>query len=84
VGFDDAEREVLVGATAELPSLRAVVARAEWRADLRRMWIVQASVRELNEIYNLVEALMNGTRSRRRLEQLEGMLGTLCTSIDGF
>ena len=83
-GFDDAEREVLVGATAELPSLRAVVARAERRADLQGMWIVRASVRELDEMYSLVEALMDGTRSRRRLEQLEGMLATLCTSIDGF
>jgi hypothetical protein len=46
--------------------------------------VVQASVRELGEIYSLVEALMDGTRSRRRLEQLEGMLATLCTSMDGF
>ena len=61
-----------------------MIARAERRADLGALWVVQASVRELDEIYSLVEALMDGTRSRRRLEQLEGMLATLCTSMDGF
>jgi hypothetical protein len=35
--------------------------------------VVEASVDELDEMYSLVEALMDGTRSRRRLEQLEGM-----------
>ncbi len=83
-GFDESEREVLIAATAELPSLRAVVARAERRMDLRGLWVVQASLRELDEIYSLVEALMDGTRGRRRLEQLEGMLATLCSSMDGF
>lgn len=46
--------------------------------------MVEASVDELDEMYSLVEALMDGTRSRRRREQLEGMRMTLCTSIDGF
>lgn len=83
-GFDDADRELLVLATMEIPSLRAVLARAERRADLQGLWVVRASVTELDEIYSLVEALMDATRSRRRLEQLEGMLATLCTSMDGF
>jgi hypothetical protein len=82
-GFDGAERDVLIGATATIPSLGAVVARAEQRADLG-LWIVQASPRELDDMYSLVEALMDGTRSQRRLELLEGMLATLCTAIDGF
>jgi hypothetical protein len=46
--------------------------------------VVEASVDELDEMYSLVEALMDGTRSRRRLDQLAGMRATLCTSIDGF
>lgn len=83
-GFDDAEREVLVAETAQLQELGALVARAERRADVLGLWIVRASVRELDEIYSLVEALRNGTRSRRRREQLEGMLATLCTAMDGF
>lgn len=83
-GFDDADRDLLIAATEELPELRAVVARAERRADLHGLWIVQAGVRELDEMYSLVEALMGGTRGRRRREQLEGLLATLCTSIDGF
>lgn len=78
------KRELLVAATVELPSLRAVIARAERRWDLRGLWVVQASVRELDAICDLVEELMDGTRSRRQLEQLESMLATLCTSMDGF
>jgi hypothetical protein len=35
-------------------------------------------------MYSLVEALTDGTRSRRRLELLEGLLASLCTAIDGF
>lgn len=35
-------------------------------------------------MYSLVEALMGATRSRTRLDLLEGMLAGLCTSIDGF
>lgn len=83
-GFDDAERELLIAATVELPEVRAVLARAERRADFQGLWVLQASVRELDEIYSLVEALMDGTRSRRRLDRLEGLLATLCTSMDGF
>lgn len=83
-GFDDGEREILVAATAAIPGLRGVVERAGQRADLQGLWVVEASVDELDEMYSLVEALMDGTRSRRRREQLEGMRMTLCTSIDGF
>lgn len=83
-GFDDGEREILVAATAAISGLRGVVERAGQRADLRGLWVVEASVDELDEMYSLVEALMDGTRSRRRREQLEGMRMTLCTSIDGF
>lgn len=83
-GFDDADRAILATATTEIPELRAVVARAAQHAELGGLWVVEASVDGLDEMYSLVSALMDGTRSRRRLEQLEGMLATLCTSIDGF
>lgn len=83
-GFDDGEREILVAATAQIPELRAVVARGTRRAELGDLWVVEASVAELDEIYSLVEALIDGTRSRRRREQLDGMRATLCTSMDGF
>jgi hypothetical protein len=66
------------------PAVRAVMERARRRAELGGLWVVEASVDELDELYSLVEALMDGTRSRRRREQLEGMRATLCTSIDGF
>jgi hypothetical protein len=83
-GFDDGEREVLLAATTEIPELRAVVARANQRAELGNLWVVEATVDELDEMYSLVEALIDGTRSRRRRDQLDGMRATLCTSIDGF
>lgn len=82
-GFDDEERGVLLAATASIPELAAVVTRAEKRADIG-VWIVQASVNELDDMYSLVEALMDGTRSRKRIDLLEGLRATLCTSIDGF
>jgi hypothetical protein len=33
-GFDDCERDVLAAATVAIPTLRAVIARAERRVDL--------------------------------------------------
>jgi hypothetical protein len=83
-GFDDAEREVLLAAPTEIPELRAVVARANQRAELGNLWVVEASVDELDEMYSLVEALIDGARSRRRRDQLDGTRAALCTSIDGF
>lgn len=83
-GFDDAERELLVTATAEIPILRAVVERAERRADLDGLWLVKSNADELDEMYSLVSALMDGTRSRKKLDVLDGMLASLCNAIDGF
>jgi hypothetical protein len=51
--------------------------------DLGGFWVVEASFGELDEMYRLVQALMDSTRSRR-LDQLDGMLATLCTSMDAF
>lgn len=83
-GFEDAERELLVAATAEIPTLRAVIERAERRGDFNGLWLLKSNADELDEMYSLVQALMDGTRSRKKLDLLDGMLATLCTSIDGF
>jgi hypothetical protein len=83
-GFDDAARDILATATVSIPSLRWVVARAERRAEYGNLWMVAASPAELDEMYDLVSALMDGTRSQRKLDALDGMLATLCTAIDGF
>jgi hypothetical protein len=83
-GFDEADRALLVEATAELPSLRALVARAQRRADVPGVWVVQASKDELDDMYELVEELMDGQTSRQRLERLDGILESLCMSIDGL
>jgi len=83
-GFSDADRAVLVEATAGLPPLRALVARAERRAELPGLWSVQASKDELYDLYELVEELMDGQTSLQRLEQLDGVLETLDLSLDGI
>jgi hypothetical protein len=83
-GFNDADRALLVEATADLPSLRALVAGATRRAELPGLWVAQASKAELDDMYELVEELMDGQTSIRRLEQLDGMLESLCLSIDGI
>jgi hypothetical protein len=74
----------LARATSSIPRLRAVIDRAVPRPDLAPdLLLVQASFEELDEMY-LIEALMDGTRTTRRLELLDGLLASLCTSIDGF
>jgi hypothetical protein len=84
-GFTPEEGQVLMSATRGIPSLRAVLGRAVSRPDLAPdLLLVRAKVSELDEMYSLVEALMDGTRSRKRLDLLEGLLAGLCTSIDGF
>lgn len=82
--FDDQERGVLLEATPHFPTLRAVLERAQQRSDLGGRWLVQSTVAELDEMYSLVEALMDATRGRKRLEILEGLRASLCHSIDGF
>jgi len=82
--FDDEERGVLLQGAAGIPALLSVLGRAGRRVDLGGAWVVEASVSELNEMYDLVGALMDATRSRRRLDVLEGLLAGLSTAIDGF
>jgi hypothetical protein len=82
--FDDEEREVLLEATAHIPSLRAVVSRGSPAVDLDQALMVQATVDELDQIYTLVENLTDATRSRRRIQLFDGLRMSLCTAIDGF
>lgn len=83
-GFDDEERAVLFAATALIPSLRAVISRASPHIEIEGLLILQATVDELDRIYTLVEELTVMTRSRRRIELLDGLRRSLCTAIDGF
>lgn len=82
--FDEQERALLWEATTNLPELRAVLERAQQRSDLGGRWLVQSNVAELDEMYSLVEALMDATRARKRLEILDGLRASLCHSMDGF
>lgn len=83
-GFDDEGREFVLEMTEGIPELRAMVARAQRQAGEGGMWLVKATVDELDQMYDLAQAMMDATRSRRRLDMLEGMLASLCTSMDGF
>lgn len=83
-GVDDEERKVLASATTQLHGLRAVIARARPHAQVEGLLLVEATVRELDELYTLVEELTDGTRSRSRVELLDGLRASLCTSMDGF
>lgn len=83
-GFDEEERSVLLAATTNIPPLRAVVARASPAVEREDIMILQATVDELDEVYTLVEHLTDATRSRRRIELLDGLRASLCTSMDGF
>lgn len=83
-GFNDSERALLEEATAALPALRALVARAERTAELPGRWTVRASKAELYHLYEAVEELMDGQTSHERLEQLDGMLETLDQTFDGI
>jgi hypothetical protein len=83
-GFDDEARRFLLDATSGLPTLHAVVSRAQPAADFPGLWVLRATMGELDEMYSLAQALMDQTRGRRRRELVEGMLASLSTAIDGF
>jgi hypothetical protein len=83
-GFDDKSRDVLLAATTHIPSLRAVIARASPAAEIEGLLILQATLDELDEIYTLVEQLTDATRSRRRIELLDGLRADLCGAMDSF
>ena len=83
-GFDDEERSALLAGTTHIPSLRAVVSRASPAAEIKGLLILQATIDELDEVYTLVEHLTDMTRSRRKIELLDGLRASLCSAMDGF
>ena len=80
-GFDKESRDVLLAGTTHLPALRAVIARASPAAEIKGLLILQATIDELDEIYTLVEQLTVATRSRRRIELLDGLRADLCGAM---
>ena len=81
-GFDVAQQRLLFDATTNLPRLRTVIERAT--PDVDGFLVLKATLNELDEMYDLVSALMDATHDKARLQQLDGLLASLCTSIDGF
>lgn len=85
--FNDADRALLLEATAERPErpeLRALVARARRTAELPGLWTLSASKADLYDLWELVDELMDGQTNPQRFEQLDGMLETLDLTIDGI
>jgi len=83
-GYEDEERDVLWEATRAIPELRAVIARATPHDEYPGVFVLHATVAELDDVYTLVEELTDRTRSRRRRDLLDGLRATLCTAMDGF
>ncbi len=75
---------MLIEATSQFPTLHAVVARAKPHPEISGLFILHATMDELDEMYDFVGALMDRTRGRRRLDMLDGLLASLCAAIDGF
>ncbi len=83
-GFDEEQREVLLGASDKFPELAGLVLRAGRHPEIAGLWMVWATGHELDAVYSIVEALEHGVRGRKRRELLEGIRMSLCSSIDGF
>jgi hypothetical protein len=82
--LDEAEHELLLGATRGLPDLRAVIMRASPHATEPRLLVADATVEELDELYTLVEELADAARRGRERELLDGLRASLCTTMDDF
>jgi len=83
-GLAPDEQKLLLGATTHLPDLHEIITSAKPHVELPGLLLVRATVDELDEIYSLVEALEDATRSHKRLELLGGLRFSLSTAMDGF
>jgi hypothetical protein len=81
-GFEDEERKVLIAATTHEPALRAIFARARPHAQSPGLLLLKATVKELDAVYTLIEDLTDATRSRNRIDLLDGLRASLCSSMD--
>ena len=82
--FSDEARTLLLRATADLPELHAIVARAQREPELDDAWEVTASLEDLDELYSLVEALEDELRGRKQRELLDELRFSLSSALDGF
>lgn len=83
-GIDAKQQKLLLRLTASSPEYRSVLARARPHDEIRGLLIINATLPELDELHLLIEARMDGVRSKRERAILDGLLSTLWTSTDGF
>lgn len=81
---DEPERALLWRASAQIPDVRAVIARASPLPDQPDVFVLPAYREELDEIYTLVEELSDVLRGRHDREILDGLRASLSVSMDGF
>jgi hypothetical protein len=82
-GFTGAQRDLLLEAALQGPLFVPLICSEQRNPD-EDLWLMETNVRELNEVYDLVEHLLARERSRKRRELLEGMRASLCSAMDRF
>jgi hypothetical protein len=81
--FTTAQRDLLLGVTLDLHApLFTPLICSQRRSPEEDLWLMESNVRELNEVYDLVESLLARERNRKRRELLEGMRASLCSAMD--
>jgi hypothetical protein len=84
-GFTTAQRDLLLGVTLDLHApLFTPLICSQRRSPEEDLWVMESNVRELNEVYDLVESLLSQERGRKRRELLEGMRASLCSAMDRY
>jgi hypothetical protein len=81
-GVTQESHDLLYAATEDIPELRAVISRASPVDEIPGFLRIDATMRELDDLYTLVEELTDATRSRRRIEILGDLRGDLCAVMD--
>jgi hypothetical protein len=65
-GFDEEQREVLLGASYDQPELAGLVLRTGRYPEISGLWrMVWATGHELDAVYSIVESLEHGARGRK-------------------
>jgi hypothetical protein len=81
--YSDEGRRILKEATKSSPRLEMVML-VSLPVFGSSDWVVDATVRDLDGMYSLVESLRDRARGEKRQEVLEELLAGLSAAMDGF